>query len=157
MSIRIILSCFLVLQGSLVSSIVYGFDDTPDCFKKLETGFFIPSYTLQAFSLHNVPQSSWTLIYNQLQTAVQRVPGIVERKAEKMKINPLRNPFDSEKAWGVLEETLFEVFLSVLRDNNTFHQYNDNNIRGMFEYIKQKQSAYLKTCLNGKNVTIKSK
>jgi hypothetical protein len=143
-----------LLYGSLLfclfSSLCYGYDDTPDCFKKLEKNFFVSSFTQQSFSLHNVPQSSWTLIYNQLLKAADSIPRTVRDRAQNLRVNPLENPFNPDKAWEILEQALFDVFLQVLRANNVFHQYNDNDIRDMFEYIKFQQVPEINACFQQK-------
>ncbi len=147
MNIRFLIGAFFCL----VSSFCYGFDDTPDCFNQLERNFFITPYTQQSFSKYNVPQSSWTLIYNQLVRASASVPARVKAKANRLAVNPLENPFDPAKAWEILEQVLFDDFLQVLQANNTFHQFNDNSIKGMFDFIKDHRAKEIDACFQNKN------
>ena len=139
-----------LIAAGLCISACDGYEATPECFNKLEIEFFAPDLTLQAFSLHRVPQSSWGIIYSQLMREASTVPRLLRESAQNQRVNPLQNPFDADKSWEILQEVLAEVFSRVLRNHNTFNQYNDYDIQEMFEYIKNQQQAFIQSCLQKK-------
>lgn len=143
----IIICSFIFINSSLL-----GFDASPRCFKDLEINFFQPSLVSQALSLHHVDQSIWTPINQYLQEASKKVPAIIKAKAEKMNPNPLTPKFIPEVAFQLLNETLFQIFSDVMIQYNSYQQLNINgdDIRSMFEYIKEKQSRRLEPCFMGK-------
>lgn len=138
---------FWISFFSLILNLGYGFDDSSDCFRKLEKNFFESDATLKAFSLYHLPQSSWTLIYGQLVNASVNIPNQVRLRAANLRPDPMKAPFNAKKAWEILEQVLFEVFQQVLRNNNAFNQFNDNSIKGMFDFIVVQHQKEIEECL----------
>lgn len=139
-----------IIGSGLWIKACYGYEAAPECFRKLEIEFFSPDLTQQAFSLHRVPQSSWSLIYGQLMREVSDVPRLLRERAQTQRVNPLQNPFDPDKSWEILQEVLMEVFSRVMRSHNAFNQYNEYDIKEMFEYIKNQQQVAIQSCLQKK-------
>lgn len=138
-------NAFVLFFGSfaLASTIANAYNDSPSCYKELQTHFFRQDLVLQALSMHFIGQSQWTPINNALQEATKAVPQMVKEQAVRMPRNPLENPFQAKEAEELLRKILFEVFEAVL------HQYgvtNPGDIREMFEYIEQQQAGRIKSC-----------
>ncbi len=132
----------------LTNSSLKAFDASPRCFKDLEINFFQPSIVSQALSLHHVDQSIWTPITQFLHEASKKVPDIIKKKAERMSPNPLTPKFIPEVAYQLLNETLFQIFSDVLITYNSYQdlKINGDDMRSMFEYIKDKQAHRLDPC-----------
>lgn len=129
---------------------LYSYDDTPNCFKELETNFFQPDVVIQALSINQGYvdyQNRWVPINNELKRRSQDVPSMVKRKADQMTPSPLEYPFQPEAASQLLWEALYEVFNSVMHD---YAIYDQALIRNMFNYIRAQQEQKLTSCFNVK-------
>lgn len=143
--------CLVLVLLSLVS-----WNDSPKCYKELQVDFFDEQIVMQAFDLYtwlNIYQGQWSHLARRLKEEERRVPALIRAKTNKMIPSPIDYPFQPDKAEEILLETLFEVF------EYTMHKYafiyNDAAIKGMFNYIKEKQAPRLEACLAEKRKKIK--
>lgn len=140
----------------ILASCFLGFNDSPKCFKQLEIDFFNEKYVYQAFDLytfHNVYQGDWGRIVRKLKEEQLHIPNLVKLKTRGMRPNPLEHPFQPQKAKEVLLEAYYEVFYSVVKSFVGIPgvtAINDESIRGMFNYILEKQEARIDACLGEK-------
>lgn len=143
-----IIKFLLELQLLLIPLSLFGWDDSPACYKRLERYFFKEIYLYEALSLHNVYQSNWKPIYNELESYMREAPNMIKERARAMDNNPLEHPFQPEAAKKLLFDTLFDIFQKVLLDwsVNAENVINQNDIREMFEYIKNKQQDQIDLC-----------
>lgn len=145
----IFLRTMIMMIGLSISLPFLSYGETPFCYKELERNFFKPALVDEALSLHSVPQSNWSLINNELQRNVKRVPELVKERAKRMDPNPFGTPFQPQAASEVLRGALLEVFSSTLA---LFHITNQNNINEMFQYIRERQSQFLLACFGDEEI-----
>lgn len=122
----------------------------PRCFHAIESNFFNKHIVMEAlniFTLEGVYQSQYALIYIDLMREERHVPTLVKERARRMKPNPLSHPFQPDKAKDLLLNTLYEVFAKVIRKHAAVHE---DTIRGMFQFIVEKQTNQLDACFGKK-------
>lgn len=140
---------FFLVSVVYVTSHLTAFDDTPSCYKLLETNFFEPKLVSQALSLqagYQQYQSTWPLINDELRRRSLNVSSIIKNKANRMNPSPLEYPFQYEAAANLLWTTLYEIFSSVVQK----YGINDQgDISTMFNYLRTQQEVRLKNCLQG--------
>lgn len=116
----------------------------PQCFRELARDFFNNDQAImQALSLHEITESSWTPIVKNLQRNSKNTISIIHQRARLMDVNPL-NPFQEKSAEQLLTVVLMESFQSVL---NSYLITNPTDIREMFNYIKAHQVLW-NECFN---------
>jgi hypothetical protein len=120
------------------------YDDSGRCFKEIENDFFRQSTVFQALSLHNVFQSQWTPIMNDLRSRAREVPTLVAREAANSSPNPL-SPYDRIEAWNLLNRVLYRVFAQSLLSNRQLI-FNEVDVKQMYAYIVSTQKARLIDC-----------
>lgn len=123
------------------------FNDESPCFKDLQTNFFRADIVMEALSLQGVVQNQWVLITQKLNESSRNVPQLLKHKADALElagqVNPLLYPFQPEGADRLLNGILMQIFINVLRESNVT---DENMIREMYAYIRNKQSDRLKAC-----------
>lgn len=133
--------CFVCHTG------IYAYDDTPSCFKDLETTFFDPNIVNQALVINQGYvdyQNRWVPINSELKRRSLEVPTILKQRADRMSPSPLEYPFQPEIAADLLWKILFEIFVSVMNQNAI---YNQGVLVDMFEYIRNQQEPRIRACL----------
>jgi len=136
---------FLAFSILLLFQALHAYDDQPVCYRDLQLYFFKPELVGQALSAHNVYQSQWFLVNQQLEERSKDVPRRVKERAERYGIhNPLQNPFNAPVAAKILWEVLYEIFREVMNLHNIT---NASDTREMFEYIQLGQKDYIESCL----------
>lgn len=134
-----------LIAAMLMSMPVQGFsDDTPPCMRELEIDFFKIELLSQALSLYDVPQGQWTPIYQDLISRSQTVPYRVREKAKAYEKNPLDFPFNGEEAKKLLRQSLEEVFIEVLEDNDVSDR---GAIVEMFNFLYQHHLPTINDCM----------
>ena len=139
---KFVLMTFLALHTYL------GAAQLPACFYKIEAEFFSYDVVAQAFSNNFIQQSSWQVLYNQLQQNARFVPSMVEKAAAQMNPNPL-NPYQPLAASELLKRVLFQVFHDTMIANQrivTNRIINESDINQMFIYIRSQKSPLLSAC-----------
>ena len=134
----------LLLPIFFCNQLVEAFNDEPNCYKELKTTFFQRRLLEQALSMYDVNQSQWPLIAQMLVDRSLMVPNIIKQRAQRMMPDPLEYPFNSSEAVKLLKQVLLEVFAQVMRESGIF---NENVVRGMFEYVYKKQDARFEACI----------
>lgn len=129
---------------------INAFHDIPACYRDIEEHFFIPEVVAKALSLHDIYQSQWDIIVQDLQRRSLEVGGIVDARARRMRPDPLSRPIRPKEAKDLLMEVLFEIFVEVLHQRDFTNQAD---IREMFNYIRRQQSFRLKTCFGIEDIT----
>lgn len=119
----------------------------PRCVQDLAVNFFSPDLVRQALSLRNVPQGGWNPIINQLSTASHSIPQIMHAKVSRYVYNPLDTLAQQKIALQILQETLFDTFVSVMRNNNYAILLNQEDFRDLFDFIWKNQLRNIRTCL----------
>ena len=135
----------------LIFLICAGWNAAPRCFYDLEMTFFdreIVMESMDAFTLNDVYQSQWALIYVDLMKERSAIPGLIKENVRRMKPNPLQYPYQSDKAEELLLKTLYEVFSRVIHKHAAV---NEEVIQGMFKFIVERQSKRLEACFGKKN------
>ncbi|MCB1111090.1 MAG: hypothetical protein H7A37_07410 [Chlamydiales bacterium] len=140
---KVLIAAFIAINVSL-----FAYDDSPSCFRRLETGFFNTRLVTQALNMHGVYQSQWAPILLDLRQNARQVPRIVRSRARKMNPNPIQNPFDPTAAQKLLMDVLYEVFADTMRNNDLVNQgiLNQDDINDMFNYIWSNQVNELEAC-----------
>lgn len=127
-----------------------GFNDAPSCLYDLQVNFFPPSTSRQAFDMFYVFQSHWDLILTSLKYEANQVPRIMKERARALKPNPMDYPYDADKTKELLLAVEYEVFHKVFIRN---YVYDLQAIRGMFDFIVDRQQNRINACLVKKKVT----
>lgn len=147
---------FKIFQILILFLVTTSFNDSPRCFKELEVDFFNETYLYQAFDLytfHNVYQGDWGRMVRKLKMEQTKIPSLIKEKTRHLRPNPLEYPFQPEKAKEILLETYYEVFYGVIKSFVGIPgvtAINDEAIRGMFNYLKEKQEGRIDACLGEK-------
>lgn len=128
---------------------LFSFNDAPSCLYNVQVGFFPAEVARQSFDLFYVFQSQWDPIITQLNYSAKQVPNIMRERARLMRPNPLEYPFDPEKTKELLLAVEYEVFRNVMVKN---YFYDQQAIRGMFDYIAQHQQGKIDACLEKKKL-----
>jgi hypothetical protein len=132
-----------VLAGYLLG-ISTGTAAEPACVRQIESTFFNPVYVSQALSSHDVSQSAWSEVNRRLrEEAVPQIALRVREQAAAMHPNPFDAPFQPDEASKVLQGVLYDLFAAVLRE---FNISNPQEIREMFDYIRQQQGGVFAAC-----------
>lgn len=132
------------LMTFAVATHVHAYDDSPSCFKDLQTNFFSYDAVAQALSMHYTQQGQWQLYYTAIKDRAKYVPDILKARAAKMDPNPLEHPFQAKAAEELLEQVLYDVFYDAMIYNG---YTNQSSIRDMFHYIRQQNAYRIQQCL----------
>ena len=134
----------LVIFLFLLPFTLAAWDETPACYKALERDFFDVNTTMKSFDLYKVPSMQWHPIWNALHETQIGAAKIIKDKANKLHPSPLEHPFNPKQARQLLLDTMFEIFAQTMHD---YYIYDDNAIKGMFEFIQTKKAHQLDACL----------
>ena len=132
----VFLSVFF-LWGAVISA------EERRCVREIENTFFNSVFVSQALASHDVSQSAWSEVNRKLQARVDDLPRLVKERASSMHPNPFDSPFQPHEAAKVLQEVLYDLFASVLRE---FNVDNPFAVREMFNYIRQQQNRRFVDC-----------
>lgn len=135
---RVVMTSLWILSAPMTTDA-----EIPACYKDLELNFFRSNLVNEALSLHAVSQSNWSLINQELQRNLKRVPELIRERAKKMDPNPFGPPFQPREASELLQKVLLEVFSDTL---SVFHITNQGKIEEMFQYLRERQSQRLVSC-----------
>lgn len=128
----------------LFSSTLMAYTEIPPCYAFLMRNFYNPTYVLQGLSLHyDIPQSSWSLINNDLQKRVPDIAKIVQTRAKILRPNPFQHPIDKKKAEEILDEALFQVLSEVMSNYKVVARYQ---VIELYQFIKYNNQAYWNHC-----------
>lgn len=120
-------------------SILPVFGAEPKCYWNLADNFFFQDKAImQALSLHQVTESSWTPIIRELQRQSRSIKSKVRQRAQELAENPFE-PYQANAAEKLLMHTLLEIFQGVL---NSYLITNGSDITEMFEYIQRHQPLW---------------
>lgn len=130
----------------------HAFNDEPTCYKLLQNNFFSDQrIVFQALSLYGVTQTSWVPIYNSLQQGIQSVPRMIHARAAMMTPpTPLEYPFRQDEAAIMLWDALYDIFYMVITNSAVIastNVINNDDVEGMFNYIREQQSGKWMPCL----------
>lgn len=120
------------------------FDDTPRCFRFLETQLFDPPTVNHALDLYHVNQARWPQINAILQNKLNGLDAIMRARAKGMRPSPFERPFNREAVRELLMSTLYGMLQTTL---NEYYVTDENDIRGIFEYIILHHQAEINACL----------
>ncbi len=140
---------FLLIIGMGLNSHLFSADQSPPCYRQIQLDFFREDLIVSALSSYSVLQSLWALIYQDLQVAVQYVPGLVKTYANARNPNPLDPYFIPASAAEILQQALYQVYSTVMlryaaATNNVIDQ---NTINGTFRYLWEQQYNRLAACM----------
>jgi len=145
---KILSVLFFSLVALTMPAFLTAYDTSPRCYRDLQLHFFRPELVQQALSMHHVPQSVWVPITQILNGEATQIPRYIREKARRMQPHPFDPTFQPEAALALLEETLFQVFSTVLAPymNHQAVIINQGDVVDMFRYIRNKQEKAFLRC-----------
>jgi hypothetical protein len=137
----------LVVILLCTQSYLTAWDDTPNCFKKIEEEIFNQRNLDQTFSMHlyYMNQGSWNILYKLLRDQTHDLHQKLRKAGNQFERNPFDHPFQPKAALNLLHDTLFIGFERVMRENNV---NSAEVITSMFDEIWRKQAGRLAECLH---------
>lgn len=113
------------------------------CAKELATYFpeLLVNETLKKF---HVPEDKWAAIRKELAEKDKNIVREVERKAEGMHPNPLKDPQQRQAAVKLFKETLFTAFADTLHNQGIA---DDAQIQAMLEDLQVQKAKKFAACL----------
>jgi hypothetical protein len=114
------------------------------CSQEILFSYFPKPFVDKVLKKHQVPESQWGKITEELNEKDKLVVQRVEEKAQSMEPNPLKDPKMRHEAVRIFRETLMEYFGSVLKNHGVKDQ---EQIQEMLDEMQQMKARYFVECM----------
>lgn len=119
--------------------------DSSLCTKEVLMTFFPQPITKAVLLKHKVPEDKAEVISKELVKKSEAVTKSVEEKASKMETNPFTDLSQRDAAVKLFRETLFEVFSSVIKENQI--EMDSNEIQALLDDMQEVKGRLFVECI----------
>lgn len=143
--------CAAVLSAVACTSSIYGEVDQREvdiavkCTKEELMRFFPEQVVESILVKHNVPKEKAEAMAKTLSQKDINLSKIVEKKLEKLAVNPLSGTSQREAAAKVYRETMFEIFSQVMIENGIT---DPDQIQKMLDELQEARSKLFLDCIH---------
>ncbi len=117
---------------------------TDECTKDFLLSYFPEPVVIETLKKFNIPEEKQKNIASALTKKDKEITKLVEKKAETMTPNPLKDPQQRQFAVKLFRDTLFEVFSDVLAENGITDK---TKIQPMLDDIQQQKAKKFAMCM----------